>query len=87
MNTKLIIYGRKFSADAVNLEGCLDRNGIAYEWRDIAEGDPDFKKELLRAYNASFSASLNNDTCWLKPRTISKIESDFKRKTLVPACV
>ncbi|HXQ36861.1 MAG TPA: hypothetical protein VN843_22815 [Anaerolineales bacterium] len=46
MNAKLIIYGHKFSADAVDLEGCLDRNGITYEWHDIIDGDPDFKDEL-----------------------------------------
>jgi mycoredoxin len=46
MNTKLIIYGHKLSTDAINLEGYLDRNGIAYEWRDIVDGDPDFKDEL-----------------------------------------
>jgi hypothetical protein len=46
MSTKLIIYGHKFSTDAVALEGCLDRIGIAYEWRDIVDGDPDFRAEL-----------------------------------------
>ena len=46
MDIKLIIYGHKFSLDAISLEEYLDRNGIAYEWRDIEDGDPDFKDEL-----------------------------------------
>jgi mycoredoxin len=46
MNTKLIVYGHKYCADAIFLEGYLNRNGIAYEWRDIVAGDPDFKDEL-----------------------------------------
>ena len=46
MNTKLIIYRHRFSADAANLEGCLDQSGIPYEWHDIVDGDPDFKDEL-----------------------------------------
>lgn len=46
MNTKLVVYGHKYCAGAVYLEGYLNRNGIAYEWRDIAGGNPHFKDEL-----------------------------------------
>ena len=46
MKTKLVVYGHKSCADAIYLEGYLNRNGISYEWRDIVEGDPDFKNEL-----------------------------------------
>ena len=46
MDTKLIIYGHKFSENAMDFEVYLDQNGIAYEWRDIVDGNPDFKDEL-----------------------------------------
>lgn len=46
MNNNLIVYGHKYCAGAVYLEGYLNRNGIAFEWRDITEGNPDFKDEL-----------------------------------------
>jgi mycoredoxin len=46
MNTKLIVYGHAYCADAIYLQGYLNRNAIAYEWRDIAEGDPRFQDEL-----------------------------------------
>jgi len=46
MNTKLIVYGHEYCADAIYLKGYLNRNTISYEWRDIADGDPRFKDEL-----------------------------------------
>ena len=46
MNSKLIIYVHNFCADAICLRGYLNQSEVAYEWRDIVEGDPYFKKEL-----------------------------------------
>ncbi len=46
MHTKLIVYGHQYCADAIYLEDYLNQSGIAYEWRDIVEGDPYFKDEL-----------------------------------------
>ena len=46
MSTDLIVYGHKYCAGALYLEGYLNRNGIAFEWCDIAEGNPHFKDEL-----------------------------------------
>jgi hypothetical protein len=57
MKTKLIIYGHKLSTAAIYLEGCLDRNGIAYEWRDIVDGDPAFKDELSLLARGHLSVS------------------------------
>ena len=45
-NTKLIVYGHEYCADAIYLQGYLNRNGITYEWRDIEQGDPQFQDEL-----------------------------------------
>ncbi len=46
MNAKLIVYGHECCADAIYLQGHLNRSGITYEWRDIEKGDPEFKNEL-----------------------------------------
>ncbi len=46
MNMKPIVYGHEYCAEAIYLQSYLNRNGIDYEWRDIAEGDPRFKDEL-----------------------------------------
>lgn len=46
MKTKLIVYGHEFCADAIYLQAYLNRAGIAFEWRNIAEGDPHFKEEF-----------------------------------------
>ena len=55
MNTKLIVYGHQYCADAIFLRGYLNRNAIDYEWRDIVEGDPQFRNELLLLANGYFS--------------------------------
>ncbi len=46
MNTKLIVYGHQYCADALYLDSYLHKNGVTYEWRDIADGDPRFQQEL-----------------------------------------
>lgn len=46
MSTILIVYGHDFCGQALYLRNSLDQNAIAYEWRDIAQGDPRFRDEL-----------------------------------------
>jgi mycoredoxin len=46
MNKHLIMYGHQFCPDVFFLRRALDQNGVIYEWRDVAEGDPAFKHEL-----------------------------------------
>jgi mycoredoxin len=46
MVTKPIIYGHEFCAQARYLQSYLDRNSVAYEWRDIVDGDPRYRDEL-----------------------------------------
>ncbi len=46
METKLIVYGHSYCADAVRMRRFLDERGVDYEWRDIADGDPRFRDEL-----------------------------------------
>jgi mycoredoxin len=48
MAGNLIVYGHGYCADVYRMRGFLDRNGIAYEWRDISEGDPRWRDELRR---------------------------------------
>jgi hypothetical protein len=42
----LIVYGHRLFSDVFFLRRALDQNGVIYEWRDVAEGDPGFKNEL-----------------------------------------
>ena len=46
MHIKLIVYGHQYCADALYLDSYLHKNGIEYEWRDVVDGDPQFKQEL-----------------------------------------
>ncbi len=46
MSFKLIVYGHATCADALYLDSYLHKNGIEYEWRDVADGDPEFRREL-----------------------------------------
>jgi len=46
MDAKLIVYGHEYCAEAMYLQSYLKQNAIEYEWRDIANGDPQFKHEL-----------------------------------------
>jgi mycoredoxin len=55
MESKLIVYGHHHCADALRMEAFLDQNGIAYEWRDVADGDPKFRDELRLLANGYLS--------------------------------
>lgn len=55
MEKKLIVYGHHHCAEALRMEAFLNQNSIAYEWRDIAEGDPAFKEELRLLANGYLS--------------------------------
>lgn len=55
MNTKLIVYGHHYCADALYLDNYLHKNGIEYEWRDVAHGDARFQKELRLLANGNLS--------------------------------
>lgn len=46
MDYKLIVYGHQYCAAAIYLDSYLHKNGIKYEWRDVADGDPRFREEL-----------------------------------------
>jgi len=46
MKGNLIVYGHQYCPDVFFLRRALDQNGVRYEWRDVAEGDPSFKQEL-----------------------------------------
>jgi mycoredoxin len=46
MNNKLIVYGHHYCPDALRMEAYLNQNGIPYEWRDIADGNPGFQDQL-----------------------------------------
>ena len=43
----MIVYGHKYCAQAVMLARTLAQYRIEHEWRDIREGDPIWKDELL----------------------------------------
>ncbi len=67
MRTKLIVYGHEYCADAIYLQGFLNRNAITYEWRDIEKGDPRFKDELrslARGYLSVPTVIFLMERCW-----------------------
>ena len=70
MNTKLIVYRHEYCANAIYLQGYLNRNGIDYEWRDIEKGDPQFKNELLllaRGYLSMPTVIFPDDEVMVEP--------------------
>jgi len=46
MADNLIVYGHRHCPDAFFLRRALDEDRVAYEWRDVAEGDASFRHEL-----------------------------------------
>jgi len=46
MAGNLIVYGHAFCPDVFRLRRILEREGIAYEWRNIVGGDPRWTDEL-----------------------------------------
>ncbi|MCB9134697.1 MAG: NrdH-redoxin [Anaerolineales bacterium] len=44
---KLIVYGHDFCGQSRQLVRVLNEKEIEYEWRDIRNGDPAWKDELL----------------------------------------
>lgn len=44
---KLIVYGHDYCGQARQLVRVLNQKEIEYEWRDIRNGDPAWKEELL----------------------------------------
>jgi mycoredoxin len=47
MNSKLVVYGHEFCADARRMKDLLEGRGINFEWRDIVDGDPAYREELM----------------------------------------
>jgi len=50
---KMIVYGHDYCGQARSLVRTLNQKKIAYEWRDIRNGDPVWKDEL-RALAAGY---------------------------------
>jgi mycoredoxin len=46
MAGNLIVYGHEFCPDVFRLQRVLEQEGIAYEWRNIADGDPHWRDEV-----------------------------------------
>ena len=67
MHIKLIVYGHQYCADALYLDSYLHKNGIEYDWRDVVDGDPQFKQELRLLARGNLScrrSSSQMGTCW-----------------------
>ena len=58
-NTKLkqnlIIYGHDYCSQSRALVATLNKNEIAYEWRDITTGPPEYKDDLKTLANGYLS--------------------------------
>ena len=52
---KMIIYGHDYCGQARTLVRALNQKEIAYEWRDIYNGEPAWKDELRNLANGNLS--------------------------------